>query len=72
MRVLLVNQNWGNILNELFIQKISPIGEATTAIWRIFAVLYKPKRTLSKMNLTSMQVSMFLLIVFKLGIILNE
>ena len=32
---------------------------ATSAIWRIFAELDKPKRTLSKMNLTSMQVSMF-------------
>ena len=32
---------------------------ATFAIWRIFAELDKPKRTLSKMNLTSMQVSMF-------------
>ena len=32
---------------------------ATSAIWRIFAQLDKPKRTLSKMNLTSMQVSMF-------------
>ena len=31
---------------------------ATSAIWRIFAELDKPKRTLSKMNLTSMQVSM--------------
>ena len=30
-----------------------------SAIWRIFAELDKPKRTLSKMNLTSMQVSMF-------------
>ena len=44
-------------------------------IWRIFAELDKPKRTLSKINLTSMQVSIavFLLgTVFKLGIILNE
>ena len=32
---------------------------ATSAIWRIFAELDKPKRTVSKMNLTSMQVSMF-------------
>ena len=32
---------------------------ATSAIWRIFAELNKPKRTLSKMNLTSMEVSMF-------------
>ena len=31
----------------------------TFAIWRIFAELDKPKRTLSKTNLTSMQVSMF-------------
>ena len=29
------------------------------AIWRIFAELDKRKRTLSKLNLTSMQVSMF-------------
>ena len=33
---------------------------ATSAIWRIFAELDKPKRTLSKMNLTSMQVSTWL------------
>ena len=33
--------------------------KATAAIWKIFAGLDKPKRTLSKMNLTSMQVSMF-------------
>ena len=33
--------------------------KATSGIWRIFAELDKPKRTLSKMNLTSMQVSMF-------------
>ena len=33
----------------------------TTAIWRIFAERDKPKRTLSKMNLTSMQVTIFLL-----------
>ena len=32
---------------------------ATSAIWRIFAELDKPKRILSKINLTSMQVSMF-------------
>ena len=32
---------------------------ATSATWRIFAGLDKPKHTLSKMNLTSMQVSMF-------------
>ena len=32
---------------------------AKSAIWRIFVELDKPKRTLSKMNLTSMQVSMF-------------
>ena len=32
---------------------------ATSAIWRIFAKLDKPKGTLLKMNLTSMQVSMF-------------
>ena len=31
----------------------------TSAIWRIFAELEKPKRTLSKVNLTSMQVSIF-------------
>ena len=29
------------------------------AIWRIFAELNNPKRALSKMNLTSMEVSMF-------------
>ena len=33
--------------------------KATSAIWRIFAELDKPKRTVSKMNLTSLQVSMF-------------
>ena len=32
---------------------------ATTAIWRIFAELDRPKRKLSKINLTSMQVSLF-------------
>ena len=32
---------------------------ATSAIWRIFAELNNPKRALSKMNLTSMEVSMF-------------
>ena len=32
---------------------------ATSAIWRIFAELDKPKCTLSKKNLTSMQVGMF-------------
>ena len=32
---------------------------ATSAIWRIFMELDKSKRTLSKINLTSMQVSMF-------------
>ena len=32
---------------------------ATSAIWRKFAELDKPKRALSKMNLTSMEVSMF-------------
>ena len=32
---------------------------ATSAIWRIFAEMDKPKHTLSKINLTSMQVSMF-------------
>ena len=31
----------------------------TSAIWRIFVELDKPKRTLSKINLTSMEVSMF-------------
>ena len=44
---------------------------ATSAFWRIFVELNNPKRALSKMNLTSMEVSMFWL-VFKLGIILNE
>ena len=34
-------------------------GGGTSAIWRIFAELDKAKRTLSKINLTSMQVSMF-------------
>ena len=33
--------------------------KATSAIWRIFAELDKPKRKLSKINLTSMQVSLF-------------
>ncbi|MCG8405732.1 MAG: hypothetical protein MI923_11090, partial [Phycisphaerales bacterium] len=32
---------------------------APSAFWGIFAELDKPKRTLSKINLTSMQVSMF-------------
>ena len=32
---------------------------ATFAIWRIFGELNNPKRVLSKMNLTSMEVSMF-------------
>ena len=32
---------------------------ATSATWRIFAGLDKPKHILSKMNLTLMQVSMF-------------
>ena len=31
----------------------------TSAIWRTFAELDKPKRKLSKINLTSMQVSLF-------------
>ena len=31
----------------------------TSAIWRIFSELDKPKGTLSKMNSTSIQVSMF-------------
>ena len=46
---------------------------ATSAVWRIFGELDKPKLTLylSKMRLTSMQASMFSY-VFKLGIILNE
>ena len=44
---------------------------ATSAIWRIFAELNNPKRALSKVNLTSMEVSIFSFI-FKLGIILNE
>ena len=34
---------------------------ATCAIWRIFAELNNPKRALSKMNLTSIEVSMFML-----------
>ena len=33
--------------------------KATSAIWRIFAEMDKPKHTLSKINLTSMQVRMF-------------
>ena len=45
--------------------------KATSAIWRIFAELDKPNGKLSKMDLTSMQVSMFYH-VFKLRIILNE
>ena len=32
---------------------------ATSAIWRIFAKLDKPNSKLSKINLTSMQVSLF-------------
>ena len=39
--------------------KIKTTRRATSAVWRIFAELDKPKRTLSKINLTSMQVSMF-------------
>ena len=31
----------------------------TSAIWRIFAELNNPKRALPKMNLTSIEVSMF-------------
>ena len=34
-------------------------GRAVSAIWRIFAELNNPKCALSKMNLTSMEVSMF-------------
>ena len=34
---------------------------ATSATWRIFAKLNNPERALSKMNLTSMEVSMFYL-----------
>ena len=34
-------------------------GRATSATWRIFAELDKSKRKLSKINLTSMQVSLF-------------
>ena len=34
-------------------------GSETSAIWRIFAELNNPKRALSKVNLTSMDVSMF-------------
>ena len=44
---------------------------ATSAIWRIFAELDKPRCTVSKMNLTLMRVNMFPL-CFTLGIILNE
>ena len=40
-------------------QKHSKNSEGDSAIWRIFAELDKPKRTISKMNWTSMQVSMF-------------
>ena len=32
---------------------------ATSAMWRIFGELDKPKHTLSKINVTSMQISMF-------------
>ena len=32
---------------------------ATSAIWKIFAELNHPKRALSKMNLTSMEVRMY-------------
>ena len=39
--------------------KIKTTRRATSAVWRIFAELDKPKRALSKTNLTSMQVSMF-------------
>ena len=35
------------------------LGGTTSALWRKLAELDKPQRTLSKMNLTSMQVSMF-------------
>ena len=47
---------------------------ATSAIWRIFVELDKPKRALSMMNLTSMdrwRLACFSY-VFKVGIILNE
>ena len=44
---------------------------ATSAIWRIFAELDKPKRKLSKINLKSMEEACFSC-VFNLGIILNE
>ena len=47
------------------------LGGAISAIWRIIAELDKPKRTLSKINLRSIQVSC-LSYVFKLGIILIE
>ena len=47
---------------------------ATPAIWRIFAELNKPKRTLSKMNLLNIDAGKHVNFsyVFKLGIILNE
>ena len=34
-------------------------GRVTSAIWKIFAKLDNPKRALSKVNLTSIEVSMF-------------
>ena len=45
---------------------------ATSAIWRIFAELDKPERTLSKINLTSMQVSNCFSYAFKQGIIMDN
>ena len=36
--------------------RIKTTWRVTSANWRIFAELDKPKRTLSKINLTSMQV----------------
>ena len=50
-------QNWRNLNLNLNSKKATP--RATSAIWRIFAELEKPKLTLSKINLTSMEVSMF-------------
>ena len=44
----------------------------TSAIWRIFVELDKPKHTLSKINLTSMLVLGCFSFVFKLRIIFNE
>ena len=61
-RILCLTRKWRQKCSLL--QVNAPLTEKTTrrptsAIWRIFAVLDKPKRALSKINLTSMRASMF-------------